>query len=110
VINLTRIYKIEEGYKLFRLRKDGTLGSLFIDRKKRMTVGEWYLAGVHSTKGYAYRPGWHICHSKSAPHLSEKDRVWTKVKFYNYESHVRPENQGGLWYTADAMKIVEICK
>lgn len=97
------------GYKLFRLRKDGTLGPLFINRKQRLKVGVNYNAEEHPTKGYAFRPGWHICSEMNAPHLSKKDRVWAKVEFGSFKEHKRPANQGGLWYTANWMKIVEIC-
>ena len=96
------------GYKLFRLRKDGTLGPLFINRKQRLTVGTLYHAEAHLTKGFAFRPGWHICSEMNAPHLSKKDRVWAIVWFDEYTEHVRPESQGGLWYTANKMTIMEI--
>ena len=96
------------GYKLFRMRKDGSLGPLFINRRQRLMVGVKYAAEAHKTAGYAFRPGWHICSEKNAPHLSKKDRVWAKVWVENYTEHIRPENQGGLWYTADLMEILEI--
>ena len=96
------------GYKLFRLRKDGTLGPLFINRRQRLWVGETYVAEEHLTKGYAFRPGWHICSEMNAPHLSKKDRVWAKVQFSDYKKHKRPESQGGLWYTANIMKILKV--
>lgn len=96
------------GYKLFNQRKDGTLGPLFIDRTLRLTTGVLYPAKNVPTKGYAHRPGWHICHSQSAPHLSKKNRVWAKVEFAGYEQHQRPEHQGGLWYTAKSMIILEV--
>jgi hypothetical protein len=96
------------GYKLFRLRKDGTLGPLFINRKQRLEPGICYKAEAHRTKGYAFRPGWHICSEMNAPHLSKKDRVWAQVRFHGFEKHQRPESQGGLWYTAELMTILEI--
>jgi hypothetical protein len=96
------------GYKLFRLRKDGTLGPLFINRKQRLEVGICYPAESHRTKGYAFRPGWHICHEKNAPHLSKKGRVWAKVSFSDYQKHLRPECQGGLWYTAKLITILKV--
>ncbi len=98
------------GYKLFRQRVDGTLGPLFINRKQRLVIGKTYEAESHPTEGYAFRPGWHICSKKSAPHLSKKDRVWAQVKFSGYTSHLRPKNQGGLWYTAKKMMILKIVK
>jgi len=98
------------GYKLFRLRKDGTLGPLFINRKLRIHVGRWYEAEEHPTKGFAVRPGWHICSKKSAPHLSKKGRVWAEVDFLDYVHHRRPKSQGGLWYTAKYMYVVRVLK
>jgi hypothetical protein len=93
-------------YKLFRKRKDGTYGPLFINRKQRIKTGEWLPAEAHLTKGYAFRPGWHCCAEPLAPHLSKKDRVWCKVAIMKYEEHQRPESQGGLWYTADRLKVL----
>lgn len=52
------------GYKLFHKRKDGTYGPLFINKKQKLVAGVYYAAGDYPTKGYAHRPGWHIC---SAP-------------------------------------------
>lgn len=97
-------------YKLFRQRKDGTLGPLFINRKQRINIGTDYPAEEHRTKGYAFRPGWHCCSEMNAPHLSKKDRVWCKVEIKGFTKHLRPENQGGLWYTADSMKVIEVIK
>lgn len=97
-------------YKLFNQRKDGTLGPLFINRKQRIQLDQWYNAEVHLTKGYAFRPGWHCCSTPNAPHLSKKDRVWCKVAIMKYTEHQRPESQGGLWYTAMKMKVIEILK
>lgn len=96
------------GYKLFRQRADGSLGPLFINRSQRLEVGVTYVAEDHPTKGYAHRPGWHICSEQNAPHLSKEGRVWAKVRFSGYTSHQRPESQGGLWYTASKMKIMEV--
>lgn len=98
------------GYKLFRLRKDGTLGPLFINRKQRLVPGVEYYAEEHPTKGFAVRPGWHICSKKSAPHLSKRGRVWAEVEFGGYSSHLRPKSQGGLWYTANRMTILRVLK
>ena len=94
-------------YKLFKKRKDGTYGPLFINRKQKIQKGVLYGAESHPTTGYAYRPGWHCCNSPSAPHLSSKDRVWCKVDIQDYTKHVRPVNQGGVWYTANFMSIIE---
>jgi hypothetical protein len=96
------------GYKLFRVRVDGSIGPLFINKNQRLHLGVEYPAEDHPTKGYAHRPGWHICHSPIAPHLSKKGRVWAKVEFSDYTEHRRPVTQGGLWYTANQMKILEL--
>jgi hypothetical protein len=95
-------------YKLFNQRKDGTLGPLFINRKQRITPMQWYDAENHPTKGYAIRPGWHCCAEPVAPHLSERDRVWCKVMITNYTEHQRPQSQGGLWYTANKLKVLKV--
>ena len=96
------------GYKLFKQRKDGTLGPLFINRRQKLLIGEIYYAESHRTKGYVFRPGWHICSEMNAPHLSKKNRVWAKVKFSDYTKHVRPESQGGVWFIANEMTIMRI--
>ena len=100
---------MKRGYKLFSLYKDGTVGSLFIDKKKRLEVGIWYEAKPVQTKGFAFRPGWHICSTKSAPHLSKKKRMWALVEFCgDVVEHKRPESQGGLWYTSKYIKIIKL--
>lgn len=95
------------GYKLFRLRKDGSLGPLFINARQRVPVGEWLPAEAHRTNGFAYRPGWHAALQPVAPHLSERGRVWRKVELRNPRYYNRPESQGGTWVLADAMRVLE---
>jgi len=95
-------------YKLLRVRKDGTLGPLFINAKARIPVGEWLEAEEHPTKGYAFRPGWHCCRRPVAPHLSEKGRVWAEVEIEDITEMHRPEHQGGLWYLGGKMKVNRI--
>jgi len=94
-------------YKLFRKRKDGTYGPLFINRKQRLLLDVTYDAEDHPTKGYAHRPGWHCCAYPDAPHLSKKDRVWCEVQIDDFTRHMRPANQGGLWYTANKLTILK---
>ena len=99
-------------YKLFRVRKDGTLGPLFIDARLRIKEGVWLKAKAirkGRPKGFAFRPGWHVCSKKSAPHLSKKGRVWCLVSMDDdgwIVAHHRPLSQGGLWYTAQRIKVV----
>jgi hypothetical protein len=95
-------------YKLFRLRKDGTLGPLFIGQRIRVPVGIWVKAEAIRTKGFAFRPGWHCCAKPEAPHLSKRGRVWCDVSIKEYEAHQRPASQGGLWYTAYWLRVNEI--
>lgn len=97
-----------EAYKLVRLRKNGTLGPLFINRRQILPIGEWLIAEDHPTSGYAHRPGWHVTKRKFAPHLSIKGRVWVLVEVKDFEELIRPESQGGVWWLAKWMKIVEI--
>jgi hypothetical protein len=97
------------GYKLFRQRKNGTLGPLFINRKLIVPVGQWLDAENHPTKGYAVRPGWHACFQCFAPHLRQGgDRVWCKVELEGIKEYDRPECQGGKWILADKLKVLEI--
>ena len=95
-------------YKLFKQRKDGSLGPLFINATLRVEIGKKYMAEFHPTKGYKVRPGWHCCAEPLAPHLSKKGRVWCKVEVKGCTKHVRPESQGGIWYTANSLKVLEI--
>ena len=95
-----------KAYKLFRIRKDGTLGPLFINCTQRIPIGEQLRAEIHPTKGYALRPGWHVCSKPVAPHLSKKGRKWFVVDIEDYTAHQRPKRQGGLWYTAQKMTVL----
>jgi hypothetical protein len=97
------------GFKLFKLRKDGSLGPLFINARQRVEIGVEYAAEQHRTKGFAFRPGWHVCSSvDGAPHLSKKGRVWARVLIRDYTEHRRPASQGGLWFTANRMTVLEV--
>lgn len=95
------------GYKLFRIRKDGTLGPLFINARMRVPVGTWLEAEDHPTKGYAHRPGWHASIAPVAPHLSEKGRKWFKVALRGVTKYDRPESQGGTWFIAKELMVLE---
>ena len=96
-------------YKLFTLRKDGTIGPLFINKRQRIPLGKWVPAGNYPTKGYAVRPGWHVLPTQDAPHLSEKGRVWAQVEIGgDIEVHYRPPSQGGVWYLATKMKVIKL--
>ncbi len=93
-------------YKLFRKRKNGTLGPLFINRKLVIPQLTWLKAEAHRTKGFKFRPGWHCCSKPIAPHLSMKERVWCEVEITGVEKVLRPESQGGLWYLSKRLKMI----
>lgn len=99
-----------EAYKLFRRRKDGTLGPLFINRKLVVETGRWHKAESHRTKGYAYRPGWHCTVIPHAPHLKvdakSGQRVWVKVLIADFKEFKKPEHQGGTWLLANWLKVI----
>lgn len=96
------------GYKLFHKRKDGSYGPLFINRKQRLLLQNYYKAEDHPTKGYAHRPGWHLCKKAVAPHLSTKGRVWVKVWYDpdTAETFKRPDSQGGEWILAKEIRLL----
>jgi len=93
-------------YKLLRKRKNGTLGSLFINRKAVIPIGEWLKAENHPTKGYAERMGWHATLYPYAPHLSKKGRVWAQVFIGDYKMVWRPESQGGTWLLGNYLMVI----
>ena len=97
-----------KAYKLMRLRKDGSLGSLFINRKNIIHINEWLEAESHKTNGFFYRPFWHCTTLPEAPHLSIKNRVWVEVEVDNFKLYERPKKQGGIWILAEKMKVNKI--
>lgn len=97
-----------KAFKLFSLRQDGSLGSLFINRKLRVPIGKWLKAKKVRTKGYAFRPGFHACTRPIAPHLSMKGRIWCEVELREVVEFTRPKCQGESWLIAKHMKVVRI--
>ena len=93
-------------FKLFRKRKDGSLGSLFINKRKRLKAGIWYQAEDHKTKGYKFRPYWHSLAKPIAPHLSERNRIWYEIDIEEFETIERPASQGGTWYLSERVRIL----
>ena len=96
-----------------RLRKDGSLGSLFINRKATIPIGEWLEAECIPTNGFAVRKGFHCCFEMNAPHLKMKlangeQRVWVECLVEDYETYDRPESQGNTWILANKMKVVRV--
>ena len=108
---LSKTPKPNYGYKLLHVRKNGTLSPLFINKKQVIPLNTWMIAGDHKTKGFAHRPGWHICSKPNAPHIKLnpkcQKRAWFKVQFFKYETLNRPQSQGGIWFIAKYMKILE---
>jgi hypothetical protein len=94
-------------YKLFRKRKDGTLGPLFINRKQVIIPNIWLPAKAYRTKRFAFRPGWHCCSKPEAPHLKMEGRVWCLVEIQNFVGLLRPKAQGGMWYLAQRLKLIK---
>jgi hypothetical protein len=94
-------------YKLFRKRKNGTLGPLFINRPQIIIPNMWLPAKAYKTKGYSYRPGWHCCYKPNAPHLKMEGRVWCLVEIEDWVEIYRPESQGGLWYLSQWIKLLK---
>ena len=95
-------------YKLCRKLKNGEITSLFINKKKRLIFNEWLEAESYPTNGFAVRPFWHCTSEPIAPHLSEKNRVWVVVFMDEYSEYLRPESQGGKWFLAKRIKLIEI--
>ena len=97
-------------YKLIRVRKDGTLSPLFINRSIDIEIDRWYEAENVPTNGFAVRPGWHCTALPCAPHLKKEPknetREWFEVEIEDYVAYKRPENQGGTWYLAQMMRVV----
>jgi len=96
-----------DGYKLIRVRKNGSLGSLFINRRAVLQTGKWLQSESHPTKGYKYRKGWHGTPRPHAPHLTKKGRKWYRIKMRGIQKMTRPASQGGTWYLANEIMILE---
>jgi hypothetical protein len=104
--------EVRQAWKLFRRRRDGTLGPLFIDRGLVIRPGKWMPAKDCPTKGYARRPGWHCAPKPEAPHLALRlkngeVREWVAVEIAGYEELRRPESQGGTWFLAKWLRVKE---
>lgn len=97
-------------YKLFRCRKTGTLGSLFINRRAVLPRFVWLTAQDHETRGFKHRPGWHCTAQPQAPHLSSAGRQWFEVEISDFEELKRPALQGGTWFLAKRIKILNPVK
>ena len=99
-----------KAYKLFRLRKDNTLGPLFIDAKLRIPTDTWMKSklGKPPKSSWKVRQGWHCCYQPVAPHLNSTitSRVWCEVEVRHTTELPRPDRLGGNWILADELKVV----
>ena len=100
-----------EAWKLFRVLKSGEITSLFINKTEILKHDEWLEAKPYPTKGFAFRPHWHCTEKPIAPHLkmelaNGEKRVWKKVLMVDFKENPRPDNQGGMWYLANKIKIL----
>jgi hypothetical protein len=64
------------------------------------------IAKEYPTKGFKIRPFFHCTSLPTAPHLSNKNRVWCEVEIEDYNEMNRPNSQGGLWFLAKRMKVI----
>ena len=94
-------------YKLFRVLKNGEITPLFINKTKRLPLKEWMEAEPHLTKDFKFRPYWHCTSKPIAPHLSMKNRAWYEVEIKDFKEMNRPNNQGGLWYLSNNLRIIQ---
>lgn len=84
---------IKTGYKLFEMDEQGNLYPLFIDKNTIMPIGELITAGIHITRRFSARPGFHIGEIPAAPWLMSSNgtyksqrrknwkRVWAEVEY-----------------------------
>ena len=100
--------------KIFKVRKDGTLGPLFIGAKQRIDSkgGEWLPFNEKlSRKGFGERPGWHAP-TTVAPQIKTKakgqERVVRDVALRNWTVYPRPVSQGSEWYLAGEMMVLPV--
>jgi hypothetical protein len=96
-------------YKLMRKRVDGSIGSLYIGRAKKLPINEWIKSECIPTKKFKVRAGWHTLSKPVAPHLKKDidQRKWFYVQISNYKKIERPKSQGGIWYISDWIKIIK---
>lgn len=94
-------------YKLFRETKSGERKSLFINKTQHYIKDHWYEAKEYPTNGYKVRKGFHCLAKPNAPHLSMKGRAWYFVEIIDFKMMKRPDSQGGVWYIAQYMRILD---
>jgi hypothetical protein len=93
-------------YKLFRVRSNGTIGSLFIDKHMVVPLNRMMVAQAHPTPGFTFRKGFHCCPKPHLPHLSTKGRKWYVVEMYGVSILRRHKRFGAIWYIAQKMTVL----
>lgn len=94
-----------KAYKLFKIRKDGSIGSLFINASEKYQTDTWMDVLPIPKRGFSFRQGWHCLAKPEAPHLkmelsSGEKREFFEVEIEDFKEFRRPENQGGKWFLA----------
>ena len=110
-----------KAWKLFRQYEDGSISSLYSNKKLKYEEGEWYEAEEHPDKagGRKFRPMFHATASNRLPHLEkskkepivprgkQKGRVYLQVELDGAGIRRVSESQGGDWYIGQRMKIIK---
>jgi hypothetical protein len=97
-------------FKLCRLKKNGEITPLFINKNQILPLNVWLDCENHPTKGFKERPFWHCTQKPLAPHLSKKNRAWAMIEMKDFTEFNRPLNQGGKWFLAKKIKILTVFK
>ena len=91
-------------YKLCRIKKNGAITPLHIDKTRELVFDEWLPSEMHITSGFAIRQGWHCAPDPYVPHMEMETktdkRVWVEVFIDDFTPKVVPKSQGGMWYLA----------
>ena len=109
-----------KAWKLFRQYEDGSISSLYSNKKLKYEEGEWYEAEEHPDKagGRKFRPMFHATASNRLPHLekskkepivprgTQKGRVYLQVELDGAGIRRVSEAQGGDWYIGKRMKVL----
>lgn len=111
-------------YKKVRVRKDGKITPLFINKKVPFEFGKWMHCEFHPTFGFAERTFfdksgnkigcWHCTYKPYAPHINDdlksgEHRVWIECEAKGQtKRYDRPESQGGTWCLYEWIKPLRV--
>jgi len=99
-------------YKLCRLKKNGAITPLHINRTQELPLDEWLEAEHHPTKGFSPRQGFHCAPQPRVPHMlddvSFEQRVWVECEIEDFVQYKVPKSQGGMWYLAQRIRHINI--